>query len=92
MSQTSARSLGPLLLTREWFDHIDMYAGVGTCRQDVQFRTPSVLHLAPAEDTVSQVDQVLLLAAWAQVPPVSVSVSVCVLKWNYCNNRLILPV
>ena len=49
---------GPLLPTREWFDPIHMYAGVGTCGHDVQFRTPSVLDLAPAEDTVSQVNQV----------------------------------
>ena len=35
-----------------------MYAGVGTCGHDVQFRTPPVLELAPAEDTVSQVNQV----------------------------------
>ena len=49
---------GPLLPTREWFDPIHMYAGVGTCGHDVQFRTPSVLDLAPAEDTFSQVDQV----------------------------------
>ena len=31
---------------------------VTTCGHDVQFRTPSVLDLAPAEDTVSQVNQV----------------------------------
>ena len=49
---------GPLLPAREWFDPIHMYAGVGTCGHDVQFRTPSVLDLAPAEDTVSQVNQV----------------------------------
>ena len=49
---------GPLLPAREWFDPIHMYAGVGTCGHDVQFRTPPVLDLAPAEDTVSQVNQV----------------------------------
>ena len=49
---------GPLLPARELFDPIHMYAGVGTCGHDVQFRTPSVLDLAPAEDTVSQVNQV----------------------------------
>ena len=51
---------GPLLPTREWFDPIHMYAMVGTCGQDLQFRTPSVLDLAPAQDTVSQVDQVTM--------------------------------
>ena len=51
-------SEGPLLPAREWFDPIHMYAGVGTCGHDVQFRTPSALDLAPAEDTVSQVNQV----------------------------------
>ena len=48
---------GPLLPAREWFDPVHMYAGVGTCGHDVQFRTPPVLNLAPAEDTVSQVNQ-----------------------------------
>ena len=49
---------GPLLPTREWFDPIHMNVGVGTYSHDVQFRTPPVLDPAPAEDTVSQVDQV----------------------------------
>ena len=49
---------GPLLPAREWFDPIHMYAGVGTCGHDVQFRAPSVLDIAPAEDTVSHVNQV----------------------------------
>ena len=49
---------GPLLPAREWFDPVHMYAGVGTCGHDVQFRTPPVLDLAAAEDTVSQVNQV----------------------------------
>ena len=48
----------PLLPAREWFDFIHTYAGVGTCGHDVQFRTPSVLGLAHAGDTVSQVNQV----------------------------------
>ena len=49
---------GPLLPTRESFDPIQVYAGVRTCGHDVQFRTPPVLDLAPAEHKVSQVNQV----------------------------------
>ena len=39
--------MGPLLPAREWFDPVHMYARVGTCGHDVQFRTPPVLDLAP---------------------------------------------
>ena len=49
----------PLLPTREWFDSIHMHAMVGMYHShNVQVRVPLVLDLAPAKDTVSQVDQV----------------------------------
>ena len=49
---------GPLLPARERFDPIHMYARVGTCSHDMQFRTPSVLDFAPAGDTVSPLNQI----------------------------------